>query len=459
MRLIKNHKKYYCMFTVVILVIVFFMESYGDVFITTGHGISLWDCLFAGDIRNFYNYTYTISGVQYSPSYDFGIYIIFAIWNLPLWIIKKVFKVADPLATFGGQCWGKSISLVFLFLTAICFFQIQKKILKDSDEMYKFTMYFCSSLYILAFIIIMGQYDIIVLFFMLLGLKFYLDDNDSMFVLLFGLACSIKLFALFTFFVMLIYKEKNILKVIGKFFACLFPLLMFRMLIPIYGEDNVGSFFNRIFFTNVFNINISYVSVFILVYLILCIYIFFFKLYNKDIKELLYYIFLVNVLLTVFGNIFSYWMIYFVPFMYLLFAVNNDMIELNMTMDTIGAFFALIAHFYDEFWTYSSGLSFNMGIAQLVKKQSARLYTMHDLLLDILGETTATKIQSFFVPLCMTVFITCLLMIVVCNQPNKVNKVYLSELNMKQLYGATVFLRLLFSMVILIMPMVFYLRA
>ena len=97
---IKKLTKSQCFFAFTLLVemVFFFCMQYGDSLITAMHSINFWDCLFSGNIRNFYAQNTDAllsSGVyygNYSAYYDFGIYIIFAIWVFPLWLGQKILK-------------------------------------------------------------------------------------------------------------------------------------------------------------------------------------------------------------------------------------------------------------------------------------------------------------------------------------------------------------------------------
>ena len=74
----------------------FSLYLYSDICHTSIRGIVFWDTLFQGRLNEFYSYFYPGVENSYFPSgvadasYDFLFYIIFAIWDFPLWCFEKI---------------------------------------------------------------------------------------------------------------------------------------------------------------------------------------------------------------------------------------------------------------------------------------------------------------------------------------------------------------------------------
>ena len=107
-----------------LLLIPFFMlYLYSDVCHTTTRGISFWNALFEGNIGQFYNYPYPGVEGSWLPNgtmggaYDLGLYIIFALWDFPLWCFEKITGISF-LSVYLGRLYAKSISLFFLIISA-----------------------------------------------------------------------------------------------------------------------------------------------------------------------------------------------------------------------------------------------------------------------------------------------------------------------------------------------------
>lgn len=74
----------------IILCFCFFTMYYTDIMIIYEEGLDFLDCLFSGNLTDFYNYSYYNSSFKVVAVYDVLIYVIFAVWALPVWIIDKV---------------------------------------------------------------------------------------------------------------------------------------------------------------------------------------------------------------------------------------------------------------------------------------------------------------------------------------------------------------------------------
>ena len=72
---VKNQKKFYIPIAILFLLAIC-TELYGDIIITTHDGIRLWNT--------------GLKWFSYIVGYPFPIYIFFAIWNFPIWIVDKL---------------------------------------------------------------------------------------------------------------------------------------------------------------------------------------------------------------------------------------------------------------------------------------------------------------------------------------------------------------------------------
>lgn len=431
--------------------------------ITTYHGIGFWDCLFSGNIRNYYSinnsqnlvFTNTMSG-EYSAAYDFIIYVIFAIWDFPLWLAKTFLGIEYPVATFLGTCWAKSISLFFFLMSALFFHKIANMLNDDDIFAFKCTLAYVTSLYALDYVFVMGQYDSIAICFMLAGLYFYMKGKKWLGLAMFAVAIPTKTFALFGLIIILLYKEKNILKILGNLVLALLPMVICRILIPFADANNVNSFFNFIFFSNPWSLGIGNFSVFLVLFIILCVAVYVFTKKGDSHRKLVLLLFEVYALFGVCAYNFPYWLLYFVPFMYLAFCANKEVFELNICLDAVGAFFVIIAQALTFNWTHSSTLASNLLISRIFPREDSGM-TIDKFLIKILGEDGYNQISPILVTLCLSVFLACMLMIVVLNYRH-LNRPFAIQEEVRKnlkLFGFAV--RIGLSLVVLTMPVLFYL--
>lgn len=85
--------------TVYLLLCLMFFYSfiYNDIIETMRMGIDVWYSLFDGQLNYFYARRTPVDAIAYPKTvqgvYDFPIYIVFALWNFPLWIAENFFDV------------------------------------------------------------------------------------------------------------------------------------------------------------------------------------------------------------------------------------------------------------------------------------------------------------------------------------------------------------------------------
>lgn len=107
-------------------IFIFSSHAYQDFCETMRHGLTVWDALFDGKLIDFYAYCGGNNGGIYCGSdtlgtymdarYDFTIYVIFAIWNFPLWLIEH-FGGGNIQNSFIAMLYAKSMLLAAVAVT------------------------------------------------------------------------------------------------------------------------------------------------------------------------------------------------------------------------------------------------------------------------------------------------------------------------------------------------------
>ena len=127
---LKTEERLRWILLLVIAVIATLCYNYNDLLITARQSVQVWDSLFAGRFFRFYNDSLMASGnaiytAKQGCGYNFTIYGIMAIWNIPLWFVKtftnieistEIFKHACPasyLCNDGPVLTTKSSKLIY----------------------------------------------------------------------------------------------------------------------------------------------------------------------------------------------------------------------------------------------------------------------------------------------------------------------------------------------------------
>ncbi|MDE7432323.1 MAG: hypothetical protein K2N34_10485 [Lachnospiraceae bacterium] len=189
---------------------------YDDIVITTEDGIAFWYALLdQGSLNKYYVTPYPFRDGGY-PLYDFFIYIIFAIWDLPLYIYEKISKIS-----FGQNyfliLYAKSIVIFFLVIGVKELKKIVYHITNDEKKAYLSCFTYFFSVTTLQAVVIISGYDVISLFFTLCGIFAYLNKQDKKFIIYFSCAIGCKMFALWVFIPLVLLRYKKVWKVILAF--------------------------------------------------------------------------------------------------------------------------------------------------------------------------------------------------------------------------------------------------
>ena len=305
-----------------------------DIILTTNHSISFYDLLSKNDLIHFYSENYIINGPLGTTymTYDFPIFAIMGLWNIPLLLLQKIFGIVwyNNLISI---LYAKSILILFAILSL----WIMKKILvllnKTQEDIKWYKFLFVSSPIFLMVLGLFGGYDIISIFFSLVGIYYYLQDKDKQFVLFFALAISLKLFALVLFIPLLLLKYKKISKILLYGFLTLSVLIFAKLVYmnaPMY-QESLNAFNDGMMtylMTNNFAGSFSTVSIFFIIYTLICILCYFKEYKGKETLEkyTMYIGLVVMGSFCTFVTIHPQWFILVLPYL-TYFLINNKKLK------------------------------------------------------------------------------------------------------------------------------------
>jgi hypothetical protein len=345
-------------------VVLFFTYLYGDILITTSDGINLWDVLFKGNLLDFYrdNYHYFFGpNISYSANYDFPIYIIFGFWDFPLWVLKKFFNIIT-LNNIPALIWAKLIITAFFAGSLLTLYKIALQI-KLSVNRAKWVVFtFATSALAFSSMYILNQYDIISVFFSLLGILMLMKKKTRMFVLFFAVAISMKLFAIFIFVPLLLLNEKKVWKLILNLLGGVSFLLIFKLIFlhaPMYSESTspMSKFMFDRLWSNGIAANYYTASFFAIILVVCCIFCYI----KTNLSEDLFNKYVIYIPLFIFSGFFSfiyfypYWIVLLAPYLALVFYQNPKYLKINLLIDIIFSITFMVLSNLDFYWCYGPG--------------------------------------------------------------------------------------------------------
>lgn len=192
---------------------------YPDMTFTSSCGVKLWNCIANGTFPNFYSEGYwgaegSILEFSMGGSYDFALYLVFAIYDFPLWIWEKItgFSFMQFVLTreyIKGIVWIFSGISAYLVYKIACVCDVKKE-----EAKWAAFLFLTSAVFFYTEVVI-GGYDIISVAFTLLGIYGYLTGHNKCFVASFSMAIAMKMFAVWLFIPLVLLKEKRILRILA----------------------------------------------------------------------------------------------------------------------------------------------------------------------------------------------------------------------------------------------------
>ncbi len=404
---IKNPQRVMLVFAIALSFFSFISFVYPDVAWTTRGGIELLNRLFGGNIRGFYSET---EGIIISNSfgicdgfvYNIFLYVIFAIWNIPLFIYEKVTGLY-ALDCFPAILWAKSISLPFLYVTITNSYAIAKHIKKEINDYTVFNSVFFSSVLLFTPFLLMGQYDSIFVCFLILGIRGYIEEDDKRFLLFFALSMPIKLFSLFSFIPLLILQTKNVKEFLKKFFIgisfFLFTLILQKIIFVTgdYEKNFMEGTILSFVFQGRLNLTYSQSSIFIILFALLCLSLLFVN-FDNDKKAIfsIWISFVSYSLFFVCCLTHPQWSMILLPLSVIAIMIQTDEASpfalLIETVMEIGLLIAQIGYYY---WVFSRSVVTYLPLGKAVASEYEGGFTLFDMFSMIFPSIDSTAYMLF----------------------------------------------------------------
>ena len=202
-----NLNTWHLLFYFLVIIICFLFFNQGDL----NHTVRSSYAFLNGHIIDFYDYNKGIvGGNNYLPI----LYIIFAIWNIPIYILGLTSDLSNGAMFLNTVelVWSKLLLALFfagtIFLLNKCAELLSSDLHKEKLSLY--SALFATSPIAIFSVFIFSQYDIFGSFFTVLALYYYLKKNFTAFAWLFSIAIGFKFFALVIYLPLLIFAEKRV---------------------------------------------------------------------------------------------------------------------------------------------------------------------------------------------------------------------------------------------------------
>ena len=336
-----------------LLVFCFFMFNHGDLTATATHGKDLLECTLKGQFLDFYDYT------KSTAVYLIPIYILFAIWSIPVMIIYKIAGLKMwGILDYGAVkyfllWWYKLMPVLFTIGTAFVIKKICKEIgLSENKKRWAMFLFLSSPLLIFSQFIF-GQYDSICMFLTTLSLYYYLKKDYTKFSVIMSLAITFKMFPLFLFIPLVLLSEKRLLHIakhrcIGVVGTLISNVLFINSPGFMEAKNFTTDMIDRFFLSGI-NLFSGVFSIFLFIFVGICVYCYMKKIDNKTE----YYTNSIYVCLVLYTSFFAFvlwhpqWIILLVPFLVLGIIINNN-VKTSLILSTCisGLYLLLVIYMF-----------------------------------------------------------------------------------------------------------------
>lgn len=374
------------------IMIPLFSFNYMDTNSIVRCGIDVFRSVFAGRFHDFYAFAKEsqIAGLMgHEPTYDIIFYITVGIWELPLAVIETITQIAAKPNTI-GMIYSKSLLLLFVFLCSEMIKRIAME-LGISERNAKWAKYmFLTSGFLYAYTCIAGQYDIMGIFFSLMGVYFYIKGDMKKFGLMFIVAVQYKFFPVFIFLPLLLLKEKEINKIVLYLVGPIASILLFRIPFMDDGfaimEKNAinADMVNRIFGNRIAILETEIPLSFLFVGAV-CIWCYLKEISEEQKKYYAIWVpFLSLGLLFMSFPFFPYWIVYLTPWIPLLYYMRKDMTEKFFWLETGMTVSIMLAQFSHFYWVFEIDNTKNMLLDLIYRfEKIANPFMVSDIMSDL----------------------------------------------------------------------------
>jgi hypothetical protein len=239
-----------------------------DLMETANHSYVFLESLFCGHPLDFYSIVSAHENSYYyinNAHYNIAVYLLFGLWELPVYLINNLFSL--PLNEGFLWLWAKGLCVAAFFG---CYFIIKKLAVAGNakdPKLIALTFLLNPVAYFMP--VVVGQYDVFCVFFLLLSLVYYVKGDSFRFSAVIGVGILMKSFALLAFIPLLLYKEKKLKDIIKYMLVGVFPYFITSMLFRGRMED--ADYFNSYMAARLFEIKVGQIPLFPLFFALICL--------------------------------------------------------------------------------------------------------------------------------------------------------------------------------------------
>lgn len=378
----KNERKILFIFNMIGILFIFCTMLYQDNLANSNFGYQIIDSVFTGTFKELYNAS--------SWSYGISIYAIYAVWSIPIWILFHITGIPVDMNYIPVLLWYKLLLCIF----AVWSIHIIAKIAIELQEEKKdIVMQYIASYFFIFPVLAIAQCDIIGLCFALLGVYYYVKNENKKFVIFFAIAITMKYFAVIIFIPLVLFRFRKLRKCFCILVIGIALMLISSIIIhssdrgqAAWQEDSyyVNEHIRNLSMTVIETDGSGTIGLFGLFYSLLCVVAYI--LPNQEIeknKDLAIWLVLAGYMcFFMFYPANEYWYVLLAPFLILISYLKPKYIKINLILITLFEITIAIYGFYSSDWVILGENTFSYLFLRKygqAMNQNAFIYTMSNL--------------------------------------------------------------------------------
>lgn len=331
----------------------------------------LLDLIAEGRIQDFFITSVPSGNMQHTfvqpPGYNILVYIVFAIWDLPIWLLQR-YAAVDVMNNFAGLMWIRMMPVLALGYSAYLLHSILTIMTEDRRKADFGCFLYLTSLIVFSSVILIVQYDILLIVWMLLALRAYLKEDLKGFILFAGISLCFKYFSLLFILPLLLLKQKNVWKLIRDVVLLAIPLLLttlpFRSTMQDASNFTIGLLVRYIRSEeHGFNIRV-------LTLLLINIYCFVrpWTGSKRDGETAVWAVFLSMAVMFAMGLSHPYWLVMVAPFLYIILIVRPQHQRSGLILEIVGWAAMVVAQMPVFHYCFFGDTMYQMGLKYIFPK-------------------------------------------------------------------------------------------
>lgn len=161
-----------------ILLVAYQVFLYMDITNTIDNANILLRSVWHGKILDFYELSVQQAKTNYAANYNFIIYIIFAVWQAPVYLLMHLLK-KEYLDCVMAMLWSKGLVILFFSVTVYWIKKIVEFCTGSREKGILAVFLYSSSMAVFYPVFICSQLDVISMSFMLAGIYYYLKNQNK----------------------------------------------------------------------------------------------------------------------------------------------------------------------------------------------------------------------------------------------------------------------------------------